>query len=625
MAGKKSGAAKSGARKRVPASAARDTAAAPRPKVPADNEMQVQVERLLTPDTETARLLAEIERLRESEDRFASTMALAAIGISHVDDAGRFLYVNPQLCAMLGYTEQELLARSVKEISHADDLDTTVALSTQLRDGTIPSFKIEKRYLRKDGTTMWAGLTIALKRDREGRKLYDVSVVEDISARKEAEQRVQYLASHDALTNLPNRATFSELLNAACATARRYDRRFAVLFVDLDRFKFINDTLGHDAGDIVLREAASRLRRCVRSSDIVARLGGDEFVVLLQETGDPAVATRIADNILASLGRPIEIGGRSCAVGASIGICLHPDGAQEDHAVLKNADVAMYLAKQAGKNTCRVYMNELGELAAERRALETHLKGALARTELALRYERVLNPATHGVVAVEAGIVWTSPELGIVPAEKWLAVAESSGLIVPINRWALRTACEEAAAWERTGLPTTRVAVRVCHAQVQDDGFVGDVRDALERSGLAPNRLELDVTESVVLGNPERATAALAGIKALGVVIGFTGFGMGRAALADLKRFPISVLKVSGERLRGVAMDIEKQAYAEGIVALGKALGFTIVASGIVSAMDADWLSVLGCAAVQGPFCGAAIEAGACAALLSEPAVQHAP
>jgi EAL domain-containing protein (putative c-di-GMP-specific phosphodiesterase class I) len=229
-----------------------------------------------------------------------------------------------------------------------------------------------------------------------------------------------------------------------------------------------------------------------------------------------------------------------------------------------------------------------------------------------------LNPATQVIVAMEAGIVWTSPELGIVPAEKWLPVAESSGFIVPINRWALHTACEDAAAWQRTGLPTARVAVRVCHAQAQDDEFAGDVRDALEQSRLAPDRLELDVSESVVLGNPERATAALAGIKALGVVIGFTGFGMGRAALADLKRFPITVLKVSGERLRGVALDIEKQAYAEGIVALGKALGFTVVASGIVSAMDADWLSVLGCAAVQGPFCGPAVEAGVCAALLAE-------
>jgi EAL domain-containing protein (putative c-di-GMP-specific phosphodiesterase class I) len=216
-------------------------------------------------------------------------------------------------------------------------------------------------------------------------------------------------------------------------------------------------------------------------------------------------------------------------------------------------------------------------------------------------------------------MVWTSPELGIVAPEKWLPVAEGAGLVAAINRWALRTACEDAAAWERAGLPSTRVAVRVCHAQVQDDAFAGDVRDALGQSGLAPGRLELDVTESVVLGNPERATAALTGVKALGVVIGFAGFGMGRAALADLKRFPITVLKVSGERLRGVATDIEKQAYAEGIVALGKALGFTIVASGITSAMDADWLSVLGCAAVQGPFCSGAVEASACAALLSEP------
>jgi diguanylate cyclase (GGDEF)-like protein/PAS domain S-box-containing protein len=618
MAVRKTGATKSGARKRVAPARAKRRDAAAEPEASLHGEVLVPVEPLLEPDATTARLLAEIERLRESEERFASTMALAAIGISHVDDDGRFLYVNPQLCAMLGYSEQELLGRTVKEISHPDDLDSTSNLSARLRDGTISSFKVEKRYLRKDGTTMWAGLTVAMKRDREGRKLYDVSIVEDISARKEAEQRVQYLASHDPLTNLPNRATFSELLASACMTARRYGRRFAVLFVDLDRFKVINDTLGHDAGDTVLRETAARLRRCVRGSDIVARLGGDEFVVLLQEAGDASVATRVADNVLAALGRPIEIRGRLSNVGASIGICLHPDGAQEDHAVLTNADIAMYLAKQSGKNTYRVYVNELGALAAERRAIETHLKGALARRELSLRYDAVTNPATHAVVAVEAGIVWTSPELGVVVAEKWLPVAEEAGFIMPINRWALRVACDDAATWQRAGLPPVPVAVSVSRGHVNDDAFADDVREAIEQSGLSPARLEIDVTESVTLGSPERAGAALASVKALGVGIGFAGFGVGRVAFADLKRFPVAVIKVGAERLRGIATDAEKQSYAEGLVALGKALGLTIVATGIVSAVDAELLGMLGCAAVQGPFCGAPVTASACAALLCE-------
>ena len=233
---------------------------------------------------------AAAERLRESESRFASTMALAAIGISHVDDSGRFLYVNPQLCAMLGYTERELLARTVKDISHPDDADTTHELVARLRQGAIPSFRAEKRYIRKDGTVVWAGLTVALKRDREGRKLYDVSIVEDISARKEAEECIHYLANHDALTGLPNRTRFAQLLALACEAARRNRRRFAVLFVDLDRFKIINDSLGHEAGDAMLRAAATRLRGCVRASDVVARLGGDEFVVLLQDVGEQSVA-----------------------------------------------------------------------------------------------------------------------------------------------------------------------------------------------------------------------------------------------------------------------------------------------------------------------------------------------
>jgi len=609
MGGRRSGASKSPARKRgAPARARRDS----------DGDAVAPVERLLEPEGTTARLLAEIERLRESEERFASTMALAAIGISHVEDGGRFLYVNPQLCEMLGYTEQELLGRTVKDISHPDDLDTTTALSARLRDGTIASYKIEKRYLRKDGTIMWARLTVALKRDRDGRKLYDVSIVEDISARKEAEQRVQYLASHDPLTNLPNRATFGELLASACDAARRYGRTFAALFIDLDRFKVINDTLGHDAGDSVLRETAARLRRCVRSSDIVARLGGDEFVVLLQEAGDAAVASRVAENVLTAIGRPIEIRGRACSVGASIGICLHPDGDQEDHAVLRNADIAMYLAKQAGKNAYRIYVNELGVLAAERRAIEAQLNGALERGELALRYEVMSNAATRAVVGVEAGIEWTSPELGVVPRDKWLPVAEEAGALVPINRWALQTACEDVAAWQRARLPPLAVAVRVSRGQVNDASFGDDVRETLARSGLAPGRLELDVTENIVLGSPARSAASLAGVKALGVEIGLTGFGSGRAALADLKRFPVGVLKVDGERLRGIAADAEKKAYAEGLVALGKALGFRVVATGIASAADADVLAALGCAAVQGPLCGAPLTASECVALLRE-------
>jgi diguanylate cyclase (GGDEF)-like protein/PAS domain S-box-containing protein len=315
--------------------------------------------------------------MRGSESRFASTMALAAIGISHVDDDGRFLYVNPQLCTMLGYTESELLALTVRDISHPEDVDTTREALERLRSGAISSFKAEKRYVRKDGSVIWVGLTVAAKRDRAGRVLYDVSIVEDISARKEAEQCIQYLANHDALTGLPNRARFTQLLAQECEAARRELRRFAVLFVDLDRFKIINDTLGHEAGDAMLRAAAARLRSCVRATDVVARLGGDEFVVLLKDVGEASIAGKVAANVLRVLAEPVTIQGHECSVSASIGICLHPDGRQEDNAVLRNADMAMYLAKQSGKNGYRVYVNELDVLAAERARMENQLRAAL--------------------------------------------------------------------------------------------------------------------------------------------------------------------------------------------------------------------------------------------------------
>ena len=238
-----------------------------------------------------------LDKLRESEERFSSTMKLAAIGIAHVERGGRFKYVNPQLCEMLGYTEQELLTMTVKDVSHPGDANMTDELADQLRSGAIQSFKMEKRYLRKDGSPVWVGLTIACKRDRAGRCEYDISIVEDISSRKGAEERIQYLATHDGLTGLPNRVMFNQLLGLSIETSRRYDRKLAVLFIDLDRFKVINDTLGHEAGDVLLREIGARLRDCLRAADVVARLGGDEFVVLLQEIDDPARAAAFARDI----------------------------------------------------------------------------------------------------------------------------------------------------------------------------------------------------------------------------------------------------------------------------------------------------------------------------------------
>jgi diguanylate cyclase (GGDEF)-like protein/PAS domain S-box-containing protein len=559
-----------------------------------------------------------LERLRESESRFASTMALAAIGISHVDDEGRFLYVNPQLCAMLGYSESELLARTVRDISHPDDLDTTHELSARLRQGSIASFKAEKRYVRKDGTVVWAGLTVALKRAADGHKLYDVSIVEDISARKEAEQCIEYLANHDALTGLPNRARFSHVLGLACDAARRDRRRFAVLFVDLDRFKAINDTLGHEAGDSMLRAVAGRLRGCVRATDVVARLGGDEFVVLLQDVREPAIASKVASNLLKALTEPVAIQGHDCTVSASIGICLHPDGEQQDQAVLRNADMAMYLAKQSGKNGYRLYVDELNLLSAERAAIEAQLRRALERDEYVVRFDARLDAKTNAVVALEARVRWTDAELAAVAPYKLMGAAEAAGLLVPINRRVLRAACEACAAWQRAGVAPVPVAVSLAAGQLADQEFVGHVRAVLEESGIEAGLLELGATEDVLLYDSSRSARTLAALKSLGVTLAVEAFGTGKASFADLQRFPIDALKLHPDRSDNAAFDVDKQRYVEGVSALGLALRFKVVGMGVANVADADFLRANGCVELQGPIGPQDLSAAECEAILRE-------
>ncbi len=527
-------------------------------------------------------------------------MELAAIGIAHVDLGGSFIYANPQLCEMLGYTEEELVGRSIRQISHPDDVSATDELRDQLRAGEIKSFKLEKRYLHKDGSPLWVGLTIASKRSRWGEALYDISVVEDISVRKRAEERIQYLATHDGLTGLPNRAMFSQLLGLAIETARRYDREFAVLFIDLDRFKVINDTLGHDAGDVLLREIGARLRETMRASDVVARLGGDEFVVLVQEVSEAAQVAAIARNILSVVMRPVVILGQECRVTASVGVCMHPTEGQDDSAVMKHADMAMYCAKEEGKNTYQFYTRSMRAHSIERLALETSLRRALERNELALHYQAKVNFQTGVITGVEALLRWRNPDLGNVPPAQFIPLAEETGLIVPIGRWVLRTACEQSVAWQRAGLPAVRMSVNLSLRQLGDEGLTGEVESVLDETGLDPELLELEVTESMIMHNAERAVEVLARIKALGVRLAIDDFGTGYSSLAHLKRFPIDTLKVDRSFIREVPSDPEDRAITEAIIAMGKTLSLTVVAEGVETPEQQAFLSQHACDEMQG-------------------------
>ena len=425
-------------------------------------------------------------------------------------------------------------------------------------------------------------------------------VTRDITQRRQAEERVRYLASHDSLTALPNRATYSELLNHLLARTEPGPGLFAVLFIDLDRFKTINDSLGHEAGDALLCAVTARLKDCLRSSDVVARLGGDEFVMLLPGLHGREDAARVARKVLAEVIRPVPLAGRECRVTASIGIAMHPDDGRDESTLMAHADVAMYQAKEAGKNTFQFYDSRHEALSLQRLAIEAALRHALERDELSLHYQAQLDLASDRIDGVEALLRWQHPELGAVSPATFIPLAEESGLILPIGRWVLRTACAQNVAWQRAGLPPVRVAVNLSPRQLADPDLLAEVRDVLAETGLAPGLLELEVTESSVMHHVERALAVLGELKAMGVRLAIDDFGTGYSSLAQLKRFPIDTLKVDRSFIRDLPADAEDRAITEAIIAMGRTLGLTIVAEGVETREQQQFLRDRACDQMQG-------------------------
>jgi len=422
----------------------------------------------------------------------------------------------------------------------------------------------------------------------------------DITPEKRAEERIQHLATHDSLTDLPNRVLFSQMLELTINASRRYDRRFALLFVDLDRFKIVNDTLGHDAGDLLLKAVAERLQQCSRSSDVVARLGGDEFVVLAQGVADREQAAAAARKILSTVLQPVTIRERECRVTASIGICLFPADAEDEHTLMKQADSAMYHAKEEGKNNYQFYSGEFRSQALDRIELEAALQRALEREELFLHYQAKVDFRTGAITGVEALLRWDHPDLGTVAPMHFIPVAEETGLIVPIGRWVLRTACGQNVAWQRAGLPRVRISVNLSPRQFADDHLLADIDDSLRETGLEPGLLELEITESMIMGNIDTAVQQLRAIKARGVRLAIDDFGTGYSSLSQIKRFPIDTLKVDRSFIRDIASDVEDQEITRAIISMGKTLSLSVVAEGVETGQQHGFLRNNACDEMQG-------------------------
>jgi diguanylate cyclase (GGDEF)-like protein len=413
-------------------------------------------------------------------------------------------------------------------------------------------------------------------------------------------QRVESLALHDALTGLPNRSMFSRLLNRSIREAQRSHGTLAVAFLDLDRFKQINDSLGHDAGDELLREVAVRLKGCLRDCDTVARLGGDEFVVLLPDAGADQAAASVAEKILAVLARPFTLIGHEFRVTASIGISAYPQDGIDEQTLTKNADIAMYQAKSDGKNNFQFYSEVRNVNSLERLTLESSLRHALARDEFRLFYQAKRDIHSGRVTGMEALLRWQHPDLGLVAPLQFMAVAEESGLIVPIGRWVLKTACLQNVAWQRRGLTPLSMAVNLTSRQFHDEHLIQDVTAILAVTGMDPNLLELEFTEGLLIQHIEEALRILTTLRGLGIRVAIDDFGTGYSSLATLQRFPLSTIKIDRALIRHMTAVDEETGLADAIIAMGKSLSSTVVAQGVETREQAEFLRTHACDELQG-------------------------
>jgi diguanylate cyclase (GGDEF)-like protein/PAS domain S-box-containing protein len=453
---------------------------------------------------------------------------------------------------------------------------------------------------RKNGEIYPDWMSINSIRDGQGQIQNYVAVFSDISQRKQSEAQLVYMASHDVLTGLPNRTLLQERIAQALLRAQRDRSGVALLFIDLDRFKNINDTMGHHVGDLLLQEAANRLRDCLRETDTIARQGGDEFVVLIEQFSDEQFLSSIARKVMQSLQRPFFLQEQEIYISASIGISVYPQDGGDFGALLKNADVAMYRAKDAGKNTFQFYSAESNVHSLERLALENSLRRALERNEFCLYYQPKVDLASERIIGAEALLRWQHPELGLIPPIQFISLAEETGLIIPIGAWVLDEACRQGQAWLRAGLPKIRISVNLSARQFSNEDIAQTIAEALASNNLPADSLELEITESMLMQHTGRTNEILQHFRRMGMHVSIDDFGTGHSSLGYLKRFPVNTLKIDRSFIRDVPEDQDDAVITQTIIAMAHSLKLQVVAEGVESHAQLEFLKMLKCDQIQG-------------------------
>jgi len=558
------------------------------------------------------------QALREAERRYHGLFDNAIEGIFRTTVEGHYLDANPALAHIYGFDSPEELMRSLR------DIGTQLYVEKQRREefthimkarGSVTGF--ESQVYRKNGDVIWISENARAIFAEDGSPIGYEGTVEDITERRLYQVRIEHQANYDTLTGLANRSLLQDRLQQALLTAASSGRRIAVAFVDLDRFKFINDSLGHHVGDELLKSVAARLKSCVRDCDTVARLGGDEFVLLINGHTGPDYVRQLMDKMLAAVAQPWVIEQGEFLVSCSIGVALHPDDGEEALTLLKHADSAMYRAKDSGRNNFQFFTHELNALMTEQLELETHLRRALERNQFVLRYQPRVNLATGQIVGAEALLRWRIPQRGTVAPMRFICLAEETGLIVPIGKWVMQTACAQNKAWQDAGLPPIVVSVNVSPRQFRHENLVQTVAEVLNSTGLEPRYLELELTESMVMHDAPQLVAMLDQLKELGVKIAVDDFGTGYSSLSYLKRFPVDRLKVDRSFVEHMTTEADDATIVRAIIALGHNLGLKVVAEGVETAQQSRALRAYQCDEAQGFLFARAVSARALPRLLT--------
>jgi diguanylate cyclase (GGDEF)-like protein/PAS domain S-box-containing protein len=549
--------------------------------------------------------------LRAAERREAHYRALferSPVMMHSVDRERRLLSVNDAWLATLGYTRAEVLGRDSSEFltpeSRRRALETVVPRFIQ--EGSLRD--VDYQMQTRSGEIIDVQLSAIWETDAEGRPLRTLSVLKDVTEARRLAQRMAHLAHHDALTGLPNRVLFQDRVQLACDAARGRGGHFAVVFMDLDHFKNVNDSLGHALGDRLLTTVSARLAGILRGGDTVCRLGGDEFVMLLPELADAGRAGEVAERILDTVAQPCWLDGTEVRIGVSLGIAMYPQDGADPATLMKRADTAMYRAKREGRNRFHFHSLAFDHEASVRLQLEAGLRRGLAEGHFRLHYQPVVDAHRRQLVGVEALVRWERDGHGLQGPASFIPVAEETGFIVPLGQWILRRACEQLRDWAQAGAATVPMAVNVSPLQLAEPGFADRVAQTLQATGVDGAQLVFEITESALARDPQASRDALLRIKALGIRVAVDDFGTGHSSLAHLRRFPVDTLKIDRAFVRDLETDADSREIVRAMLALAQSLRLQVVAEGVETEAQARWLAEMACPALQGYLFGRPVE-----------------